>query len=122
MDVEMHALADIIISGWPDGIKEVSLPLCPYWQHCESLTVEGGLVFCGETLISPPSERERVLGTLQQSYQGISKTQLLACGCVFWPGINKTTEEAVWQCETCMKCQAQNAAAPLTPTPTPSCP
>ena len=31
-------------------------------------------------------------------------------------------KEAVWQCETCMRFQAQNAATPLTPTTTPSCP
>ena len=43
MDTEMHALADIFISGWPDDIKEVPCPLHPYWQHHESLTVEDGL-------------------------------------------------------------------------------
>ena len=122
IDVEMHGLADIIISGWPDDIKEVPIPLHPYWQYCGSLTVEDGPVFCGEALIIPPSEREKVLGTLHQSHQGITKTQLLACGCVFWPGINKAIEEAVQQCEKCMRFQAQNAATPLMSTPTPSCP
>ena len=43
---------------------------------------------------------------------------MLAHGCVFWPGIDKAIEETVWQCETCMRFQAQNAATPLTPTPT----
>ena len=79
-------------------------------------------MFCGEALIIPPSEREKVLGILHQSHQGITKTQLLPCGCVFWPGINKAIEEAVWQCETYMSFQAQNAATPLTPIPSPSCP
>ena len=79
-------------------------------------------MFHGEALIIPPSEMEKVLGTLHQSHQGISKTQLLACGCVFWPGINKAIEKAVWQCEICMRFQAQNATTPLTPTTTPSCP
>ena len=115
---EMHALADIIISGWPDDIKEVPHPLCPYWQHYKSLTVEDGLVFHGEGLVIPPSEREEVFGSLYQSHQGITETQLLTCGCVFWPVINKAIEAAVWQCETCMRFQAQNAATPLTPTPT----
>ena len=32
MDVEMHALADIIISGWSNDIKEVPHPLNPYWH------------------------------------------------------------------------------------------
>ena len=74
----MHALADIIISGWPNDIKEVPCPLHPYWQHHESLTVEDGLMFCGEALIIPPSERERVLGTLHQPHQGITKHSCLS--------------------------------------------
>ena len=61
MDNEMHALADIIISCWPDDIKEVPCPRCSYWQHHESVTVENGLVFCGQTLIIPPSEGRRSL-------------------------------------------------------------
>ena len=77
MDVEMCAMADIIISGWPNGIKEVPHPLCPYWQHCESLTVEDGLMFSGEALIIPASEREKILGTLHKSNQDITKTQFL---------------------------------------------
>ena len=42
--------------------------------------------------------------------------------CIFWPGINKAFEEVDCQCETCTQFQAQNAAAPLTPTPTLLCP
>ena len=80
-------------------------------------------MFCGEALLIPPSEREKVLGTLHQSHQGITKTQLLAHGCVFSPGINKAIEEAVLQYETCMRFHAKNAATPpLTPTTTPSHP
>ena len=44
------------------------------------------------------------------------------CGSFFWPCINKAIKEVVCQCETCTQFQSQNAAAPLTPTPTPSCP
>ena len=121
-DSEMCALADIIITSWPNDIKEVPHPLHPYWQHCEILTVEDGLVLCGEALIVPPSQRERILHQLHQFHQGLTKSQLLMHGCIFWPGINKATEEVVCQCKTCTWFQAQNAAAPLTPTPTPSCP
>ena len=41
-DPEMRALADLIITGWPEDIKEVPHPLCPYWQHLETLTTEDG--------------------------------------------------------------------------------
>ena len=104
---------------WPKDIKEVPHPLHPYWQHRETLTIEDGLVLQGEALIIPPAKRERVLHQLHQFHQGITKSQLLTCGSFFWPGINKAIEEVVCQCEACTWFQSQNAAAPLTPTPTP---
>ena len=44
------------------------------------------------------------------------------CGSFFWPSISKAIKEVVCQCEICTWFQSQNAAAPLTPTPTPSHP
>ena len=121
-DPEMQALANLIITGWPEDMKEVPHPLHPYWQHQDTLTVENGLVLQGEALIIPPAERERTLHQLHQFHQGIMKSQLLMCGSFFWTSINKAIEEVVHQCETCTQFQSQNAAAPLTPTPTPSHP
>ena len=40
-------------------------------------------------------------------------------GSLLWPSINKALKEVVCQCETYTRFQSQNAAAPLTPTPTP---
>ena len=119
---EMWALANLIVTGWPEDIKEVPCPLCPYWQHRETLAIEEGLVLWGEGLVIPPAKRERVLHQLHQFHQGITKSQLLACGSFFWPGINKIIEEAVCQCESCTQFQSQNAAVSLTPTPTASHP
>ena len=62
-DVEMCALANIIITGWPDNIKEVPHLLHPYWQHHETLTVKDGLVLHGKAIIVPPLERERILSS-----------------------------------------------------------
>ena len=103
---KMHTVTNMIITGWPNDIKIVPCPLCPYWQHQETLTVEDGLVLCWETLIIPLSERERILQQLHQFHQGTTKAQLFMHGCVFWLGINKAIEEAVWQCETCTWSQA----------------
>ena len=98
-DPEMHALTDMIITGWLNDIKVVPHLLCPYWQHWETLTVEDGLVLHGEALIIPPSERERILQQLHQLNKGTTKAQLFVHGCVFWLGISKAIEEAVQQCE-----------------------
>ena len=114
----MRVLANLIITGWLEDIKEAPHPLHPYWQHRETLTVEDSLVLWGEALIIPPAKRERTLQQLHQFHQGITKSQLLAHGSFFWPGINKAIEEVVCQCEACTQFQSQNAAAPLIPTPT----
>ena len=79
-DAEMWVLANLIITGWPEDIKEVPHPLCPYWQHWETLTIEDGLVLQGEALVIPLTERERTLQQLHQFHQGITKSQLLTCG------------------------------------------
>ena len=119
---EMRGLADLIIIGWPKDIKEVPHPLRLYWQDRETLTIEDSLVLQGEALIIPPAERERTLHQLHQFHQGITKSHLLTHGSFFWPSINKAIKKVVCQCETCTWFQSQNAAAPFTPTPTPSCP
>ena len=75
-DQEMCTLADLIITGWPKDIKEVPHPLCPYWQHRETLTIEDSLVLWGEALVIPLAERERILHQLHQFHQGIMKSQL----------------------------------------------
>ena len=98
---EMCTLADLIITGWPEDIKEVPHPLCLYWQHKETLDMEDDLVLWGEALIIPLAKRERVLHQLHQFHQGIMKSQLLTHGSFFWPSINKAIKEVVCQCETC---------------------
>ena len=118
----MRALANLIITGWPEDIKEVPHPLHPYWQHRETLIIEDGLVLWDEALIIPPAERERVLHQLHQFHQGITTSQLLTHGSFLWPGINKAIKEVVHQCEACTRFHSRNATAPLTPTPTPSHP
>ena len=74
-DPEMCALANMIITGWPDDIKVVPCPLHPYWQHWETLSNKDGLVLHGEALIVPPSEWERMLQQLHQFHQGTTKAQ-----------------------------------------------
>ena len=78
-DAERHALADIIITSWPDDIKEVPCPLHPYWQCHEILTVKDGLVLYGEALVVPPSERERILHHLHQFIKGSPNP---SCSCM----------------------------------------
>ena len=57
-DPLLSALADTIIAGWPDDIKDVPKALWPYHGQCDSLTVEDGLIL-HEKQSSFPQERGR---------------------------------------------------------------
>ena len=63
-DPLLRALADIILAGWPDNIEDVPKALRSYHGQRDSLTVENGLILCGEAIIVPPGERRKKgLGT-----------------------------------------------------------
>ena len=55
-DPLLSDLADTIITGWPDDIKDIPKALWPYHGQCDSLTIEDGLILCGEAIIVPPGE------------------------------------------------------------------
>ena len=62
-DPLLSALADMIIAGWPDDIKDVPKTLWPYHGQCASLTIEDGLILCGEAIIVSPEREKEGLGT-----------------------------------------------------------
>ena len=43
-------------------------------SHIHYVPIEDRLMFHGEALIIPPSERKKVLGTMHQLHQGVTKT------------------------------------------------
>ena len=52
-DPALHALAEMILSGWPEDICNVPMDLCPYNHAGDVLTVEDGIILCGEALVIP---------------------------------------------------------------------
>ena len=118
-DPLLHALADIIVAGWPDNIEDVPKALRPYHGQCDSLTVEDGLILRGEAIIVPPGERRKVLQQIHKGHLGVSKCQYRARQCVYWPGINQDIKQLVEACPTCQRHRPQEPKQPLKPTPPP---
>ena len=121
-DPLLSALADTIITGWPDDIKDVPKALRPYHGQRDSLTVEDGLILHGEAIIVPPGERKKVLEQIHQGHLGTSKCEYRARQCVYWPGINKDIKHLVEACATCQRHRPQEPRQPLKPTPPPERP
>ena len=121
-DPLLCTLADTIVAGWPEDIKDVPKALCPYHKHLDVMTVEEGLILKGEALIIPPLEREKLLQAIHEGHMGITKCQYHARQCVYWPGINEDIRKMVEACPTCQHHCPQEPRQPLQPTPAPECP
>ena len=67
-DPLLHTLADTIVAGWPEDIKDIPKALHPYHNHHEVMTVEDGLILKGEALIIPPLEREKILQVIHEGH------------------------------------------------------
>ena len=120
-DPLLRTLADTIVAGWPEDIKDVPKALCPYHNHHDIMNVEG-LILKGEALIIPPLEREKILKVIHERYMGITKCQDHTRQCVYWPGINEDIRKMVEACPTCQCHHPQEPRQPLQPTPAPEHP
>ena len=121
-DPLLRSLAETIIAGWPEDIKDLPNALRPYHTYRDIMTVEDGLILHGEALIIPPSERGKVLESINEGHLGISKCQFRARQCVYWPGINADIRKMVEACPTCQRHRPQEPRQPLQSTPAPERP
>ena len=121
-DPTLCALAEMILLCWPEDICDVPMELHPYNHACDVLTVEDGIILHDEDLIIPPLERDKVLQSIHDGHQGISKCQYHAHQCIYWPGINQDIKHAVEACATCQCHCPQEPQQPLKPTLAPECP
>ena len=65
--------------------------------------VEDGILIKGQRIMIPESLQEDILQKLHSSYQGIEKTRLKACTCVYWRNIDKDIEDHIGSCDICLK-------------------
>ena len=102
--------------------KDIPEALRPYWNHRDTMTVKDGIILHGEAILVPSVERGEILQQIHEGHQGITKSQLRARNCVYWPGINKDIQCMVEACETCQRFRPQQSHAPLKATSPPTRP
>ena len=77
------------------------------------LTVSSdGVVLRGSSIVIPKSLQQRVIELAHEGHQGIVKTKKLLREKVWFPGIDRLTEEMV---KSCLACQATGPEVPLEP-------
>ena len=95
--------------GWPDKVAEC---LLPYSRRRNELTVEGGCILWGLTVVIPTKLRERVMAELHVGHPGVVQMKALAWSHVWWP---KMDGEIETRAKSCLSCQANKHLPPKAP-------
>ena len=86
----------------------------------EELSVADGLVLRGDRVVIPKKLQRKVVKLAHGSHQGIVKTKALLRETVWFPGMDRLTEEIVRECIPCQANSNKMIQAPLQMTPLPS--
>ena len=121
-DPTMNQLIQHILHGWPAYRHIVSPDLHPYWNYKDELSVEDGIIYKGDRIIIPASERNQFVQDLHAGHLGEEKTLLRARQLVFWPNMTEDLKQVVRACKPCQESRPSIQKEPMIPHDVPAQP
>ena len=112
-DEQLTRLKGYISIGFLCDKKNLLTDLHEFWPHKGMLSIESGLITCGNRIIVPREMRPEMLQYIHKGHQGKEHCLLRARNTVFWPTM---TYDIQWLIEKCMICQEYGKSQPLTGT------
>ena len=112
-DNQLARLSRYINTGFPCDKKNLLTDLHKFWPHRETLSVESGLITCGNRIIVPREMRPEMLQNIHKGHQGKERCLLQARNTVFWPKMTYDVQEFI---ERCIICQEHGRSQPITGT------
>ena len=109
----LKVLKEVILTGWPEDVKEIPKEVHHYYSCRDSLTVEDGLIMKGERIFILKPMQQKVLQSLHADHQGTTKTQIKVRRCVYWDGLSKAIDQMVSSCQACNELQNAQQKEPL---------
>ena len=112
-DDSLVTLKSVILEGWPAEKSRVSPLAQPYFSVRDELAIHDGLIFRGERVVIPASQRKILKEKIHSSHLGIDGCLRRARESIFWPNMNAEIREYISGCETCRKFETANPKEPL---------
>ena len=109
-DEQLTRLKGYISRGFPCHKKNLPTDLCEFWPHNEILSIESGLITCGNRIIAPKEMRPEMLQYIHEGHQGKERCLLRARNTVFW---SKMTYDIQQLIEKCIMCQEYRKSQPI---------
>ncbi|XP_030763270.1 uncharacterized protein K02A2.6-like [Sitophilus oryzae] len=112
-DKELQVLKQVILEGWPNNFKKVPNSVKIYRKFQSDLSVQGDLIFKGQSLVIPQSMRKEMLERVHYNHMGINKCIKLAQESIFWPTMCNEIRQTISQCHLCLKYARSQMSEPL---------
>ena len=112
-DNQLTRLSHYINTGFLCHKKNLLTDLHEFWNHREALSIESGLITCGNRIIVPKEMRPKMLQYIHEGHQGKERCLLWARNTVFWPKMMYDIQELI---ERCIICQEHGKSQPITGT------
>ena len=100
---QLTRLSHYINTGFPCDKKNLPTDLQEFWNHREGLSIENGLITCGNRIIVPNEMRAEMLQYIHKGHQGKERCLLRARNTVFWPKITDDIQELIERCIICQE-------------------
>jgi transposase InsO family protein len=121
-DVGLSQVATFIHHGWPQHKTQCPPETHQFWNFKEELSLKDGLIYKGNRLVIPKSEKASILEALHTGHMGEEKTLLRARESVYWTGITDDVKQKVKSCDVCQKHRPSLQKEPMMPHDVPASP
>ena len=109
-DEQPRRLKGYISTGFPCYKKNLLTDLHEFWPHKEMLSIESGLITCGNRIIVPKEMRSEMLQYVHEGHQGKERCLLRARNTVFWLKVTYDVQQLI---EKCIICQEHGKSQPI---------
>ena len=109
-DNQLTRLSHFINTGLLCDKKNLPTDLHEFWNHREALSIEFGLITCGNRILVPKEMRPETLQYIHEGHQGKERCLLRVSNTVFWPKMMYDIQELI---ERCIICQEHGKSQPI---------
>lgn len=113
-DPVLTEIISYVKQGWPRYKNNIKSEAKNYWNVKEEIHSADGLLFRGNRLVIPASERRRIIENLHSAHQGVTSCQNKAHNSLYWPSMLKDIENYILNCQICQRYSKSNIKQPLT--------
>ena len=94
-DEQLTRLKGYISTGFLCDKKNLLTDLYEFWPHKEMLSIESGLITCGNRIIVPREMRPEMLHYIHKGHQSKERCLLRARNTVFWPKMTYDVQQLI---------------------------